>query len=136
MLNAHLAASTASASPASLNFETGTPGLIDDAVLETRFAGDFDFFREMGELFLEIWPEMFRDLEEQCGQEDGVAVSRAAHKLKGSIGVFTMHEPYLLCQQIEQLAREANISNAIARVQALADSLVRLENEIRDRCSL
>lgn len=81
-----------------------------DGLLE-RVGGDEEFLNEIFEIFLEDSKSLLRQLKDDLASNDANAVSRSAHKLKGSISNFVAQGPiYDAAKHLEQLGRTGESS--------------------------
>ena len=87
----------------------------DDAVL----------MQQLAELFLGEWPAMQREIRMAFAEQNAEALKRAAHKLKGCVGVFSREAPYPTALSLEEAAKSGNLDEA-------AEILKRLEEETED----
>jgi HPt (histidine-containing phosphotransfer) domain-containing protein len=55
-----------------------------------------------------------------------VALERAAHKLKGSLGIFEARNACAAARRLEELGRAGDLDEAATAIQALDDETARL----------
>ncbi len=64
------------------------PSYVSRAELLSTFEGDTEFVEDLVTIFLERCPALIDELRAAFKAGDAVAVSRAAHSMKGSLGYF------------------------------------------------
>jgi CheY-like chemotaxis protein len=93
-----------------------------DAVL-SRVEGDVELLGEVTALFLEEAPGLLSEIRDALARSDGGAVERAAHKLKGSVGIFGAERALDVAQYLEKMGREGDLTGA-------EEAWLRLDEEI------
>jgi CheY-like chemotaxis protein len=89
--------------------------------------GSVDFLREMVGLFLLECPKQLAEIEKTHAEGDQVALTRAAHTLKGSATMFAAEKVIAAARRIETMARAGDLSEydqAWAELQQCADEIV------------
>jgi PAS domain S-box-containing protein len=104
----------------------GDDGPVDIAEAMNRVAGDRTLLRSMVAMFLEQCPQEVDRLRESLARGDAVAVRRAAHTLKGTIGIFGRREAYSAAERIESLSKSGELGPAASALATLEDALARL----------
>ncbi len=111
----------------------GTPPIdepppIDPAELTSRFQGDTEMLGQLVDVFLIEAPKQLDALRGAADQLDRERLVRAAHTLKGSIGMFATGAAYEAARTIEKLGRaeQAEAVEIDAACQVLAFELDRL----------
>lgn len=112
--------------------ETDPPTTVDMAELMARVGGDRDLLRELCEVFLAEVPKMLANVQQALASEDGTAISRAAHGLKGAISVFGKGLAFRTSLSIEMAGRDGRIEEARAMLEALLAALESLNSELAD----
>jgi two-component system, sensor histidine kinase and response regulator len=105
--------------------------VIDHAALLAGVDGNRRFLRELARLFLADCPLHLAEIEEAIRHGDALALARAAHKLKGSIGNFAAKNSYAAAQRLEIMGRDGNLDNAVEARRALESELALLNEELR-----
>jgi two-component system, sensor histidine kinase and response regulator len=105
--------------------------VIDHAALLAGVDGNRRFLRELARLFLADCPLHLAEIKEAIRHSDAVALGRAAHKLKGSIGNFAAKNAYAAAQRLEIMGRDGNLNNAAEACGALESELALLNEELR-----
>jgi signal transduction histidine kinase/DNA-binding response OmpR family regulator len=108
--------------------ETPTPSaVLDREEIEERVGGDTKLLRELIDLFFADCPRMWQNVRDALSLGDAVKLSRAAHTLKGSVGVFGAKSAREAAEHVEQLARAGNLAQAAEAVTQLEAELERLK---------
>jgi CheY-like chemotaxis protein len=108
------------------------PALAADEVLDVtealaRVAGDMALLGELRELFLATCPDQLAALREAIARDDGRAVQRVAHTLKGAVGSFGARVAFAAAQRLETMGREGNLTAAEGAYVALEESIACLK---------
>ncbi len=110
------------------NKETPIPSaVLDREEIEERVGGDAKLLRELIDLFFADCPRMWQNVRDALSLGDAVKLSRAAHTLKGSVGVFGAKSAREAAEHVEQLARAGNLAQAAEAVTQLEAELERLK---------
>jgi two-component system, sensor histidine kinase and response regulator len=114
------------ASSGSLDKQEGSAHLVmlDRKEIQDRVGGDMKLLHELIDLFFADCPRMWQNMCDALSQGDAVKLSRAAHTLKGSIGVFGAHSAREAAERVEQLARKGEFARA-------AEAVTHLEVELK-----
>jgi HPt (histidine-containing phosphotransfer) domain-containing protein len=104
------------------------PTLIDKQLLRDAFDQDWDFFKEIVDLFMIDSPRMIDLLRETLKAGDAAAFSRNAHAVKGMVRLFQAEEAALLAQSLEERGRNGDLERAAEDVDRLAAGLDQLKN--------
>jgi two-component system sensor histidine kinase/response regulator len=101
--------------------------IIDRDEIQERVGGDTKLLHELIELFFADFPRMWQNIRDALFQGDAAKLCRAAHTLKGSIGVFGAQSAREAAERVEQLARTGNLAQAAGAVAHLEAELERLK---------
>jgi CheY-like chemotaxis protein len=93
---------------------------------------DEAFRRVLAEMFLEDCPKFLSEIREAVSQRNGPALNRAAHRLKGSTGVFKDQAAVEAAQRIEIIGRDADWDHAETASVVLTQELDRLMATLND----
>jgi len=107
------------------NSQSLTPVFDINEVL-ARVDGDKELLSEMAELFRESYPDYLSSIKEALTCADLQALTQAAHALKGSVGNFTLGEPFETARILEQLGRQGDLQRASEVLEKLEEELTRL----------
>ena len=88
------------------------PARLDAAAVLAQFDGDTDLARELAEIFLADAPSQLAALRDAIDAGDADRLRRAAHTLKGSVGVFGAVALQTLAEQMEQAGRAGDLPAA------------------------
>jgi DNA-binding response OmpR family regulator len=103
------------ATPCSSNF--------DRDLLLARVEGDEETMRAMAAAFIRQSGKLMAQITEAIQRQDGAALDRAAHALKGSIGNFGSGEAFHLARELEQRGRVGNLQELDAMAKRLAQQV-------------
>ncbi len=101
--------------------------VLDREEIKERVGGDTKLLRELIELFFADCPRMWQNVRDALSLGDAVKLSRAAHTLKGSVGVFGAKSAREAAEHVEQLARSGNLAQAAEAITQLEAELERLK---------
>jgi len=104
------------------------PLLIDTQMLRDAFDRDWDFFKEIVDLFVIDCPRMIDLLRESLKAGDAAAFSRSAHAVKGMVRLFQAEEAAMMAQSLEEKGRNGDLDGAATAVDRLAVALDRLKS--------
>jgi HPt (histidine-containing phosphotransfer) domain-containing protein len=101
------------------------PGLetrVDQFVVDTDEVDD-----ELVEVFIEEIRRLSGELQEGVGQGDAAMVRMAAHSIKGMGGTMGLPEISVLGLEVENMAKEDRLADAVPLVEALAQWILTLD---------
>lgn len=104
------------------------PILTDKQMLRDAFDRDWDFFKEIVDLFMIDSPRMIDLLRETLKAGDAAAFSRNAHAVKGMARLFQAEEAAMMAQALEERGRNGDLEGAAEGVDRLAVGLDQLKN--------
>ena len=93
--------------------------------------GDRELLVDIIDLFLEQIPESLSAIHQAIADGNGQALDRAAHKLKGSLGNFGKKAAYEHALRLEEMGREANLTDAPAAAARLEDEMRHLTQALK-----
>jgi two-component system sensor histidine kinase/response regulator len=103
------------------------PILIDKQLLRDAFDQDWEFFREIVDLFMIDFPRMMDLLRESLKAGDAAAFSRNAHAVKGMVRLFQAEEAAMMAQLLEERGRNGDLAGAAEGVDRLVVALDHLK---------
>ena len=103
---------------------------VDKKMIEDAFDKDWEFFKEVVDLFITDYPQMVDNLKLMIELGDSAAFSRYAHSIKGMARLFKAEYSTQLAETLEMKARTGDLSGLVDRVDRLADSLDHLKNSL------
>jgi signal transduction histidine kinase/DNA-binding NarL/FixJ family response regulator len=87
-------------------------GTLDAKDLLNRVGGNPTVLRDVARIFLEDTPKRMSAIRRAIAREDGEALARAAHALRGSVGMLGAEEIAEDARQIEAMGRSGNTTEA------------------------
>jgi PAS domain S-box-containing protein len=93
-------------------------------------ARDAQLLRDLAELFFRSCPESLARIREAVTHQDGSALERAAHKLKGSVSTFTTCGAFEVAHSLEAMGRENNFVDAEETLQTLKEEIEKLRPKL------
>ncbi len=103
---------------------------IDTAEALELVGGDARFYVELAAVFLEEYPGLVGSVLDALASDDLESVSRAAHRLKGSLGSIAAHVAYEAAAELDDLARAGNDLQVHIAWDRLRTALDHLEPEL------
>jgi len=88
-----------------------------------RAGGDAVLLGELAALFVAEVPQRLRELQEALARQDGAALARAAHTLRGSASNFGAPAVVAAAQQLETLGQQGTLADAASACAALDAAL-------------
>jgi PAS domain S-box-containing protein len=95
-----------------------------------RVDGDEGLLRELVELFLDESPKLAAAIRESIERQDGPALERAAHTLKGATSNFSANGAIEAAQRLELMGRRGDFAQAAEIWNQLERELGRLQDEL------
>jgi HPt (histidine-containing phosphotransfer) domain-containing protein len=94
--------------------------------------GDRGLLRRMVEVFLGQCPKLLVDIRDSILHGDCVALVRAAHKLKASLGSFGAQRAYQAALQSEELGGATDVTGSQHAFPELEEAVKRLQEGLAD----
>jgi HPt (histidine-containing phosphotransfer) domain-containing protein len=88
--------------------------------------GDAALLREIADLFLGDYPQRMAEIQAAIATDDGQALMRAAHSLKGVAGTFAAKATYEAAQRLETMGENGDLLAARDAYTALETEMSRL----------
>ncbi|MHB1425649.1 MAG: PAS domain S-box protein [Gemmataceae bacterium] len=101
-----------------------------NAALE-HVGGDVGLLRELTEVFLKDCPRMIEEVIEGLCAGDPIKVKRAAHSIKGAVGILGGKAASEAALRLETIARQSDLSQAETAWQALRQALEQLQRTLK-----
>jgi CheY-like chemotaxis protein len=101
--------------------------IFDKAAVLDNIDGDVELLRELVETFFEEYPELLSQIREAIAHGDNTALMRAAHTLKGSVGVFATKPAFEAALKLEMMGRNGDLAHAEEAYAVLEKELERLK---------
>jgi HPt (histidine-containing phosphotransfer) domain-containing protein len=90
-----------------------------------RVDGDEALFREIVQMFLTDAAGRMAEVQEAISGQDGPALERATHTLKGSVGNFGAQRVYAAAQALEKKGRSQDFTDIETAYSRLEDEMAR-----------
>jgi CheY-like chemotaxis protein len=100
--------------------------IFDEATAIERVQGDVELLKELVDIFFKEYSHLMPEIRAAIAANDAAGVRRAAHTLKGALGVFGSQAAAEAALRIETIGREGNLSQANELCAALDDAVSRL----------
>jgi CheY-like chemotaxis protein len=94
--------------------------------------GDRELLRKMVQWFLSHCPKLLGELRDSVLRGDGVALERAAHRLKASVGSFGAQRAYQAAQRLEDLGAAGDVTGSQQAYPELEEAVRRLQGALVD----
>jgi HPt (histidine-containing phosphotransfer) domain-containing protein len=94
--------------------------------------GDRGLLRRMVEVFLGQCPKLLGDIRDSILHGDCVALVRAAHKLKASLGSYGAQRAYQAALQLEELGGATDVTGCQQAFPELEEAVKRLQEGLAD----
>src|SRR3989454_2285099 len=107
---------------------------LDRATLMERLEGDAGLLAELVGLFLQDYPRLLTAMREAVARGDAKLLERAAHTLKGAVSNFAAPAATAAALRLEQMGRQANLTQAEEALAALEAELDRLKGLLAQFC--
>ncbi len=107
-------------------------GLPEESELLKGFGGDFAFFREVVEVFLEDHPRQVMLLRKAAGRGDAAALRRAAHSLKGMLRGFRFTAAAEKAERLERAGELGALSGTGPLIDELEGDMLLLDRRLRE----
>jgi HPt (histidine-containing phosphotransfer) domain-containing protein len=101
------------------------------AALADRLGGNRQLARELIAIFLAEYPNLLQTIHTSVARNDGQAISRSAHAMKGTVSNFIDAGPTTTAQALERAAVEARLTDVPALVEQLERELHELAAAMR-----
>jgi PAS domain S-box-containing protein len=106
------------------------PTIIDRGEALEHVGGDPELLHELVEVFLQDCPRMMDETREALQAGDALKLKRAAHSLKGAVGILGGKAAFEAALRLETIARQGDLSQADAAWQALQAALEQLQHAL------
>jgi two-component system sensor histidine kinase/response regulator len=113
------------------------PFVVDDAVRERLYdiaGGDAEFVAELIDAFLTSGEEALSEIMAAAAINDGEALSRAAHKLKGASANLHLDALTRLAQSLEVSAKSGQDGDAALTIEQIKSAFLHAAQALRSEC--
>ena len=111
--------------------ENTQPVFDKDALLKA-FDNDWDFLKEVIDMFIADYPQMLKNIHDAIHTGDAPALQRTAHALKGMLGNFQVETATKKAYNLEKMGSEGNLEQAADICTQLSTELDSLERMFLD----
>jgi two-component system, sensor histidine kinase and response regulator len=109
----------------------GSERSYDRDVLMRRTESDVDLIRTLVEVFESDRPNLLGNIEAALEQDDAQALERAAHTIKGALGVFGAEPARARAERLEVTGREGSVAEGRNQYPELREAVLGLEVELK-----
>jgi CheY-like chemotaxis protein len=103
----------------------------DTEMLLKAFDGDWDFLKEVVDVFLSDYPKLLEDLRQASKDGDSDTLMRAAHSLKGILKNFQADAAAAVAFELENKAKGENFDGVPEAIESLAGQIAELDKTLR-----
>jgi two-component system sensor histidine kinase/response regulator len=105
--------------------------MVDNTLLLEAFDGDWNFFKEVVEIFLDDYPRLLDDLRKSLKGGDCDMFMRSAHSLKGMLRNFRAEIAAEVAYDLEKKGKKADLNGAQADIESLAAQIAEVDKALR-----
>ncbi len=105
---------------------------INNTLLLEAFDGDWNFFRDVVQVFLDDYPRLLDNLRKSFKEGDCDTFMRSAHSLKGMLKNFRVETAADLAFDLEKKGGEADLEGVQADIESLAAQIAEVDNTLRN----
>jgi CheY-like chemotaxis protein/HPt (histidine-containing phosphotransfer) domain-containing protein len=102
--------------------------VFDKNALIKAFDNDWDFLKEVIDMFIADYPQMLKNIHDAIQTKDAPALQRTAHALKGMLGNFQVESATKKAYNLEKMGTEGNLEQAADIYTQLSTELDSLES--------
>ena len=104
---------------------------VDNISLLKAFDGDWNFLKEVVEVFLDDYPRLLDNLRRSCNEGDCDTFMRSAHSLKGMLKNFRADTAAEIAFDLEKKGKEADLNGVQADIESLAAQIAEVDKMLR-----
>ncbi|MBE9545478.1 MAG: response regulator, partial [Proteobacteria bacterium] len=104
---------------------------LDKEILLKAFDGDWDFLKEVVDVFLSDYPRLLDNLRRAHKDSDSDTLMRAAHSLKGMLKNFQAEPAADVAYKLEKKGKEDNFDGVPQAIENLVGQLAELDKTLR-----
>jgi PAS domain S-box-containing protein len=112
-----------------------TDPVFDPTALLEHVEGDRELLAEIVRLFLQESPQQLAELRRAAEGGEIATFTRAAHTLKGTLGIFAASGPYAAALALEKMGRDGDLSRAAEGCRKLENEVDRLRPLLLEVCA-
>jgi PAS domain S-box-containing protein len=106
--------------------------IVDNTLLLKAFDGDWNFFKEVVEIFLDDYPRLLANLRKSFNAGDSDMFMRSAHSLKGMLNNFRAEAAAEVALDLEKKGKEADLNGVQADIESLAAQIDKVDKTLRN----
>ena len=99
-------------------------------ILLSRVGGDLDLLRKLLAIYRETTPRLREGVREALARGEAASLAQAVHKLLGSLLHFHSADAVSLARQLQELARQGDLTTATTVMAELEPALDWLDGEV------
>jgi HPt (histidine-containing phosphotransfer) domain-containing protein len=103
----------------------------NNMLLLKAFDGDWDFLKEVVEIFLDDYPRLLEKLRRSSDEGDCDTFMRSAHSLKGMLNNFQAETAAEVAFDLEKKGKEKDLDGVQTDIESLADQIVEVDKRLR-----
>ena len=105
---------------------------VDNTLLLKAFDGDWNFLKEVVEVFLDDYPRLLDNLRRSFGEGDCDTFMRSAHSLKGMLKNFRADTAAEIAFDLEKKGKEAELNGVQPDIESLAAQIAEVDKTLRN----
>ena len=105
---------------------------LDNTLLLKAFDGDWNFLKEVVEVFLDDYPRLLDNLRRSFKEGDCDTFMRSAHSLKGMLKNFKAETAAEIAFDLEKKGKEADLNGVQADIENLAAQIAEVDKTLRN----
>lgn len=109
----------------------GSAPAMDAKMLLKAFDGDWDFLKEVVDVFLSDYPKLLEDLRQASKEGDSDTLMRAAHSLKGMLKNFQADPAAAVAFELEKKGKGDNFDGVPEAIESLAGQIAELDKTLK-----
>lgn len=118
--------------PNNFKMAAGDKRAMDNKLLLNAFDGDWDFFKEVVQIFLEDYPRLLENLRRSYNEGDCASFMRSAHSLKGMLKNFQAETAAEVAFGLEKKGKEDDLDGLQADIEILANQIFEVDKTLRN----
>jgi signal transduction histidine kinase/CheY-like chemotaxis protein len=104
--------------------------VLDAAAASEQVGGDRELLQELAQVFLEDYPNSLAGIRAAVAAGDCTGLQRAAHTLKGAVGLFGAPDAFAAALRLETMGREGVLEGAVEACATLETELLRVRQAL------
>ena len=108
------------------------PVTMDNKLLLKAFDGDWNFLKEVVEVFLDDYPRLLDNLRRSFNEGDCDTFMRSAHSLKGMLKNFRAENAAEVAFDLEKKGKDADLNGVQTDIESLAAQIAEVDSTLRN----